>query len=109
MKREDFSDDRTFALALLRRWGREAVNAGVPVRRVHRELMECVRSVIGEFRVEHDVPGVRYWHVPEDGSYFTSEPGSRPDASRLAGDPIELKRYEFLSRQGLHFGYEDRL
>lgn len=76
--------------------------------RVHWDLVCAMRAVVDEFRVEHDVPGIRYWEHPEEGMFFTTAPGERLSPS-ANGECVELTRDEFLSRQGLHFGYEERL
>ena len=96
------------AIALMREHAREQAGK-VGAREAHRDLMFAMRTLLEEFRVEFDVPGTRYWLHPESDSYFSTAPGEPVDAMFASEEPIELARHEFLSRQDLHFGYDDRL
>lgn len=107
MDAKEFSDDRTYGIALIRRWARTQALWHKNYAALDAQLADTIRAVVEEFRVEFDVPGVRYWHVPEGDLYFTTAAGER--LPPIKGEVIELKRYEFLSRQGIHYGYEDRL
>lgn len=101
-------NDRGNGIALIRQWARDEIEFGTPVKHVYRDLRGAVMAVLDEFRVEHDLAGTRYWCHPESDSHFTTEPGESI-SSHIADECVELTRYEFLSREGLHFGYEDRL
>jgi hypothetical protein len=97
-------------MALFRQHCRETIKATGAVSATYRDLRSAMDTLLQEFRVEHDLPGVRYWHHPESESYFSTEPGEQLGDNPDAALCIELTRYEFLSRQGIHFGYEeDRL
>jgi len=105
-----YANGRAAAIDTLRIWAREEIEQGAKIATVHFGLMSAMQALIDEFRVEHDVPGVRYWCHPESDSYFTTLPGEDISSFGLSHEPIELLRYEFLSRQDIHFGYEqDRL
>lgn len=104
-----YRDDRAHGIALLRQHARQRAQAG-QIREAHLNLITAMEALLEEFRVEFDVPGVRYWHHPESESYFSTRPGEQlpsncPDFELC----IELARHEYLSRQSLHFGYDDRL
>ena len=88
-----------------------AINAaGESPKSVHRRLLTAFDAVLQEFRIEHDVPGVRYWWNAEKDCYFTTAPGEAIPVQHLNAGPNEpLARHEYLSRQGLQFVYEDRL
>lgn len=100
---------REKVIAALRQWARDEIDTGSPVNQVYHGLQSAMHALMHEFRVEHDLPGTRYWLHPESDSYFSTGPGETLGESIDAELCIELKRYEFLSRQNLHFGYKDRL
>ena len=104
-----YGNKRLEAIALFRQHCRERIAAGASTTETLNDLRTAMHSLVQEFCVEHGVPGVNYWHHPESDSYFAQLPGEPlgdgPDVELLC----PLKRYEFLSRQGLHFGYDDRL
>jgi hypothetical protein len=95
------------AVALMREWANEEVANGRPPAAVHLELMRTREAVLNEFRIKHEVPGVRYWHIPETNAYFTTSPGERMPEMRFP--PMQLARHEFLSRQGVHFEDDETL
>lgn len=103
-----FANKRAAGITLLREWAREEANFG-DIRGAHRGLFTSLQALMGEFRVEFDVPGTRYWYHPESESYFSTMAGESPGDSADGQMCIELNRAEFLGRQGLHFGYDDRL
>jgi len=112
-------DKRNEAIKLLREWAREQVGAGTPKEIVlaHHGLATATNSLLQEFRTEFDVPGTRYWetyhneHTPPLRSYHSQclrelDPTAKP----LDVTFVELKRHEYLSRQGIHGNYaEDSL
>ena len=98
---------RVDAVGLLREFGREQVAKGKAVNAVYWKLFTTIDEVVKEFLVEHEMEGVRYWHHPESESYFLTAPGEVLKNTTIEMECIELKRYEFLSRQGLHFPYLD--
>lgn len=101
-----YANDRAHALALFRRWARLEVLFKGPLE-THRALASAMHALLEEFRVEFDVPGIRYWEHPESDCFLTTMPGD--DIETIANECVELARHEYLSRQGLHFGYEERL
>ncbi len=105
-----YANKRNEAIALFRQHNREVLKQGATVRETYASLRQAMHALLDEFRVEHDLPGTRYWHHPESSSYFSTEPGEELPPSADAKLCMELTRIEFVSRQGLHFGYEqDRL
>lgn len=99
---------RAAAIGMLRQWGRHEVLRGKSVNTIYSALHGAMHNVLTEFLTEHEMPGVRYWHIPEDGTYFLTAPGERfPDGCVQAELAMELTRYEYLGRQGLHFDYLD--
>lgn len=100
---------REQAIADLRQWARDEIDTGGSVRETYAGLHSAMQALLGEFRVEHDLPGTRYWLHPESNSYFSTAPGESLGDDIDAQMCIKLARHEFLSRQGLHFGYKDRL
>jgi hypothetical protein len=105
-----YADKRLEAIALFRQHNREVLKAGAKVSGTYAALRQAMMALLEEFRVEHDLPGTRYWHHPESSSYFSTEPGESLPDSPDAELCMELTRIEFLGRQRLHFGYEeDRL
>lgn len=101
-----YADKRCEAIALFRQHVREKIKAGVSVREAYLDLKSSMAALLEEFRVEHDLPGTRYWHHPESSSYFSTEPGEELPDSPDAELCMELTRTEFVLRQDLHFGYE---
>lgn len=99
-----YHDKRAEGIALLRQHAREA--AAKDVRAAYRDLRSATDALLQEFRREFDVPGTRYWEDTEKRHTFSTEPGERIDES-LAYYCVELARHEFLSRQGIHFGYDE--
>lgn len=91
----------------LRQWARAEVAAGKPAERVHASLVNATQAILGEFRTEFEVPGCRYWEAwrGEFRFRFVTGPGDRVSESLLT----EITRDEYLAREGLHFGYGDRL
>lgn len=103
-------DARAKHIEGLRQWARDQVAAGKPVQSVHASLMVATASVLSEFRVEHEVAGCRYWEAwrGQHRFRFITAPGEVvPEDS--TGLLSELTRDEYLAREGLHFGYKDRL
>jgi hypothetical protein len=103
-------DARAKHIEGLRQWARDQVAAGKLVSMVHASLIHATESVLSEFRTEHDAPGCRYWETwrGEHRYRFITGPGDRvPDDQ--AATVSELTRDEYLAREGLHFGYKDRL
>lgn len=104
MATQKFASPRAQAIAMLRDWAADQVAKGASLSEIHSGLVNALEAVVGEFRCQFDVPGVAYWHIPETGAYFTTMPGAH------AHPPMRLARHEWLSRQNIHFGYEeDRL
>lgn len=103
-----YANKRAAGIIYLREWAREEANFG-DIRGAHNGLLTSLRALMEEFRVEFDVPGTRYWYHPESESYFSTMAGEPLGDSADAQLCIELNRAEFLGRQGLYFGYEDRL
>lgn len=102
-----YADKRCEAIALFRQHVREKIKAGATVREAYLDLRSAMYALLEEFRVEHDLPGTRYWHHPESSSYFSTEPGEELPNSPESELMMELTRIEFVSRQELHFGYEN--
>lgn len=99
---------RVEAIALLRQWAREQIAKGKPVNSVYFDLVSATNTIEQELLTEHEMPGCRYWHHPESDSYFITPPGETLKESDPESDLcVELTRYEYLSRQDLHFGYHD--
>lgn len=98
---------RATAIGNLRTWARHEVKRGKPVNSVFHALHGAMDNVIREFLTEHEMPGVRYWHISEDNSYFLTTPGERLPDGLISELAIELTRHEYLGRQGLHFDYLD--
>lgn len=101
-----YADKRCEAIALFRQHVRNKIKAGAKVREAYFELHSAMHALLEEFRVEHDLPGTRYWHHPESSSYFSTGPGEELPDSPDAELCMELTRTEFVLRQDLHFGYE---
>lgn len=101
-----YANRRAEGIALMREHARQQATKG-KIREAHLDLTTAMHALIQEFRVEFNVPGVRYWYHPESECYFTTGPGDHLNFG--AEDPLELARHEFLARQDLHFGYDDRL
>lgn len=99
-----YADKRAEGIALLRAWARQEAKLR-SVSAAHQGLLSAADALLQEFRTEFDVPGVRYWEHPESGSFFAIAPGE--PLGRVALGCVELERHEFLSRQGIHFGYEE--
>lgn len=104
-----FANRRAAGIKLLREWAREEAEFG-DIRGAHLGLLTSMQALLEEFRVEFELPGTRYWYHPESESYFSTMPGETlNDYDADTHLLIELSRPEFLARQGLHFGYDDRL
>lgn len=104
-----YANDRAAGIAKLRAWASGRIAAGESVASVHAGLHSALDALLQEFRIEHDTPGTRYWHVPETGAYYSTMAGESLSPSNLTQSPIELKRYEFIARLGLWNGTGDRL
>lgn len=102
-------EGRDKAISDLRQWVRDEIDTGGDIRETYVALRSEFDAMLGEFCAEHDLPGTRYWFHPESDSYFTTAPGESLGDGIDAQLCIELKRYEFLSRQGMHFGYKPRI
>lgn len=102
-----YADDRAHGIALLRRWANQAAADKSP-REAHLGLMTAMQALLQEIRLQHEVPGIRYWEHPESGHFFTTAPGERAHGVDI-DNCVELARHEFFSRQGLYNGYEDSL
>lgn len=110
-------NSRTEGIRLLREAARQQAAGGSNVRQAHKELAQACRALLEDFRLEFDVPGVRYWEI-----YFDPE---SPEHHRVhmttfvvaidelhplqKGDFVELTRDLYFCRQGMHNGYEDVL
>lgn len=101
-----YADKRAEGIANLRQWARGAINDGATLGWTYLALTAAMQALQDEFLVEHDMPGTRYWHHPESNDYFVSAPGR---AMHHSDEIVELSRAEFIGRNLLHFGYEDRL
>lgn len=100
------------AAEAMRQWARAEIKSGRTTTDVHAELCNALDAVETEVRVEFVIPDVTYYEVyAEDNARigFTSlRPGERvPQNFKRCVD--QEPRYEFLARQGLSFGYKDRL
>lgn len=100
-----YHDKRAEGIALLREHARvEAAQTTVEI--AYRNLAAATGSLLSEFRREFDVPGTRYWeHCPSRETVSTG-PGETIQ-HRSPNECEELARHEFLSRQGIHFGYDE--
>jgi hypothetical protein len=105
-----YANKRAEALALMRQHIREEVKAGRrPVLCLY-EAESSIEAIKQEGMLEFDIPGVRYWHIPESDDYWATLPGEPLPIngdSIAAGLTVELTRAEFLGRQKIHFGYEN--
>jgi hypothetical protein len=108
---------RAEAIVKLRRWAQvEVLHTGRPALDVHGELMSACTAVLEEFRVEFEVPGVRYWEIypgPQDalGTVFCTTVGREtppPLWTAEAGGAVECSRDEYIARSG-GFDREKRL
>lgn len=104
-----YADKRAHAIALFREHMAEQFSRSVKKTVVFNELRAAMNALIQEFCTEHEILGVRYWEHPESHSFFATLPGESPPSGIDGEHCIELARHEFISRQRLHFGYEDRL
>ena len=103
-----YANLRAEAIAKMRQWAGDQIASGRGAGEVFHGLETAVNTLLQEFMCEHDLAGTRYWHHPESNSYFSTAPGENSRDS-IVQECIELRRYEYLSRQNLHFGYETRL
>jgi len=104
-----YANDRAQGIALLRNWARRTASEK-GVKAAHLGLMSAMEALLQDFRMEFDVPGVRYWEHPESDCFFITAPGETLSEFGVdAGHCVELARHEFFSRQGLYNGYEDSL
>lgn len=103
----NFHNERAQAITMLRNWARDNTEFQT-VQETFTQLHGAMRAVLDEFCIEFDVKGVRYWEHPESDSRFITWPHEVVLIS-LANSCVELARHEFLSREKLWFGYEDRL
>lgn len=105
-----FKDKRAQAIAMLRQWARDEVKAGRKPGAIANDLNAAADAVMQEFMVEHDVAGASYFEHHITRAFIAVPPGHRLTEPAIDGEHyIPLARHEFLSRQGLTFGYEDRL
>lgn len=107
-------DKRTQALQLLREHAAERLAKVGPIA-AHRELMATTRVILGDFRMQHDIPGVRYWenydgasHALHDRTHHTTFVKPFDDLTPTGTVTAELNRIEFFARQGAS-GYDDLL
>lgn len=108
--RMKYADKRAHGIALLRQWADEEVAAGRP-REAHTGLLSALRALVDEFRIKHEVPGVRYFesYVYQDETtqhreHFTTFHVYPDDLSRPKNTQIvEVTRNEFLARKGLRW------
>lgn len=108
--RMKYADKRAHGIALLREWAEEEAKAG-HVRAAHTGLLSALRALVDEFRVKHEVPGVRYFesYVYQDETtqhrdHFTTFNIYPDDLSRPKNTQIvEVTRNEFLARKGLRW------
>lgn len=103
-----YHDERAHAIALFRKWITRKFKEGAKLGQVDAEVRTAMTALLDELRTEFEIPGVRYWEHPESDSFFTTGPGEHVPET-VALECVELARHEFLSRQGLTFGYGDSL
>lgn len=107
-------DKRGQALTLLREHAAERTTK-VGARQAHVELMAATRVILDDFRMQHDLPGVRYWenydgetgHV-HDRTHHTTFIKPFDDLTPPGTVTAEVSRMEFFARQGAT-GYDDLL
>lgn len=107
-----FANHRAEGIELLRCHARLEVALGRPPAQIDHDLKTAIRAVVEEFRTQFDVPGVRYWEYRPEALaplFFTTSPTETFPPEYPAKEVVELARHEFLSRQTLHFGYEDQI
>lgn len=109
-----YADKRAEGLALIRQWAREQP-AGRTLQ-TDVALKKAMRALIEEFRMEFDVPGIRYFEIQfHDDAHnrdYVTRRGTESNPHDIPGKTSVsmLKRHEFLSRQGVWRSYEqDRL
>ncbi|MNK49894.1 hypothetical protein D3C87_687600 [compost metagenome] len=108
-----YANKRAEALALMREHIRDEIKAGRrPVLCLY-EAELSIEAIKQEAMVEFDMPGVRYWHMAEDDSYWATMPGEKlptHGTGLIANLVIELTRNEFIGRQKIHSTYaKDRI
>lgn len=103
-------DARATGIKLLREWAQVQVHSGKDIPAIHASLLQATQAILGEFRTEFDVPGCRYWEAWRGEFRFRFITGAgEPVPESSVGTVTELSRDEYLAREGLHFGYGDRL
>lgn len=102
----EWADERARAMALLRSYIRKEIK--VEQRRpalVIHEITEAIDALKQHALIQYDVAGARYWHIPEDDSYWATMPGERlptEGSGLIANLVMELTRWEFLGRQQIN-------
>lgn len=110
-------DKRTEGIRLIREAARQMAAGGTNAAQAHKDLVQACKSILDDFRLEFEVPGVRYWEVYFDPEapkhhrvYLTTFVRHIDELHALQkGSWSELTRVEFFSRQGMFNGYEDAL
>lgn len=103
----NYHDKRAQGITLLREHARSATRTA-GIRAAYLELETAMKALLSDFRLEFDLPGTRYWEHPESECVFSTAPGERIDDT-TALQCVELERHEFLSRQGIYYGYKDSI
>lgn len=101
-------DKRAEGLRLLAEAARQNAAGGANARQAHADLMQACRALLDGFRLEFDVPGVRYWEVYNDPEapplfrqHLTTFVREVDDMDVMRrSDPAELDRALFFIRQG---------
>lgn len=107
-----FADSRAEALYHFRRHAEQRIKAGTWPINVMYQISADILSIQQELMIEHDMPGVRYWYLPESESYWATTPGEplpTEGTGLIANLVIELTRPEFLGRQKIYLGVGNNL
>lgn len=103
-------DDRGRAFEMLLSWARSRIAAGESATLVYSQVHKTMLGVLEEMRVEHQIPGTRYWENTElRPTYrFTTMAGDVLSEQHFR-DCIEITRNEFYGRSLLQGGYAQRV
>lgn len=105
-------NELSIAAEMMRKWARDQIASGHSTAWVHEQVCVALDAVETELRCEFLIPGVTYYEVyAEDNARigFTSMRPGEPVPPNFRRCVDQSPRFEFLSRQGLSFGYKDRL
>lgn len=75
-------------------------------------LKKLMRTLTEEYRIEHDVPGIRYFEIQflddKHNRHYVTRRGTESNPHDIPGKTIvtTLKRHEFLSRQAVWRSYD---